>query len=117
MVLATKLDRSDQWTACEIVRWSEELSQSVGLQAKELAPAFAKLFATKDLRALYVERVHSLKAQASAASDAAKYLKETSKAFEEHVEDPDAPQLSPLVGKFLSSGKSLWQALAIDPQQ
>merc|ERR1719258_786761 len=91
MVLATKLDRSDQWTACEIVRWSEELSQSVGLQAKELAPAFAKLFATKDLRVLYVERVHSLKAQASAASHAAKYLKETSKALEKHVEDPDAP--------------------------
>lgn len=112
MALVGRLDRSDRFSVLALVEWSHELTKTLGEDfGAQLLPLFGQLFAAKDLRAMYVERRHSLRMQGQAAEHAAHHLKDTIAALEAHL------QMDALTGIDTTSTlpRRLCQGLGIDP--
>ena len=83
--LAATLDRGDEGSARAIAVWAEDLATDLCTPtARSLVPLFTALYATKDLRSLYVERRHSLMAQRQAAAHASAHLMDSIHALEAH---------------------------------
>ena len=117
MAIASKLDRSDRGTKISLIQWSESLCEMLGTSAEsllkdELLPEFGALFAAKDVRAMYLERRHSLKAQAQAADHAALHLQDTMFLLKKRLDEKKHRESENVV-EAPAAALSIWQGLGL----
>jgi hypothetical protein len=102
---AAQLHQADNHTMQYLSHFSKTLTKSLGKPAQEVLPIFQELWATKELRARYLERRRSLLEQKQAAEHSTLHLKVAIAALEDSATaEAQPPEQAP---------ERLWRSLGV----